>query len=277
VNYKEMNVGLPDLQNESKDFVRKHIYKVGINNYAVPLKLFYPASNSTFSTIATVSAYAFLSEDKKGVNMSRFSQTITESIKDKITNEALSNVLRGLKSNLESETSHVKFRFNYLMKVFAPESKLESWFKIPVTIEGSIDKDNKIRKWLEVEINYTSCCPCSKEISEYGAHNQRSLTRIKVELINEKELINFEEFKEIVDKASSCPIYNTLKRVDEKYVTEKAFENPKFSEDTCREIAVQLDEWLDNKILDYVVVTENYESIHQSNALAIITAGRELN
>ena len=140
-------------------------------------------------------------------------------------------------------------------------------------MEGEL-VNGHIRKFTTVEINYTSLCPCSKEISKYGSHNQRSVARVKVEL--GKENIDFEDLKEIVDKSVSCPICNTLKRIDEKYVTEKAYENPKFCEDICREISEKLDKWLDKKILDYVVVTEHFESIHQSNAISIINAGREL-
>lgn len=274
INYKLLNKNLPDIQNNGNDFFKKQIYKVGINNYKVPLKLYYPKTEEYFNTIATVSAYASLSPDKKGINMSRFSQAITEYAKDNVGHKALKEILLKLKKEIESDNVYIKFKFNYLMKVIAPKSKIKSWFNIPIIMEGKLECNN-IRNFLTMEINYTSLCPCSKEISKSGAHNQRSVARITIEL--GEETLHFEDLKEIVDKSVSCPIFNTLKRIDEKWVTERAYNNPQFSEDSCRNIAEQLDKWLDEKILDYVVVTENQESIHQSNAISIINAGRELN
>ena len=204
---------------------------------------------------------------------SRFSTTITECVKDKISSEAITNILNALKKELECENIYVKFYFNYLIKVKAPSSKIESWFNIPIIMEGTLD-ENGINKYMTIETNFTSCCPCSRDISVSGAHNQRSLARIKIHM--KEENINFEELKNIVDNASSCPIYNSLKRTDEKFVTEKAYKNAKFSEDICREITEQLDNLLDKKINDYVVVVENFESIHQSNAVSVMTAGRVL-
>jgi GTP cyclohydrolase I len=275
MNYKELNKGLPDIQNNATDFIQKKIYKVGINNYHIPLKLHYPEKDVYFNTIAKASAYASLTKDKKGVNMSRFSECITESVKDNLGSTAIAEILQVLKTKLEAHDAYIKFKFDYLTKVKAPESKLESWFNIPCILSGEINENNEIRKYLEVEVNYTSLCPCSKEISEDGAHNQRSVAKITLELAS--DLITFEEIKEIVDDSCSCPIYNTLKRIDEKYVTERAYNNPKFSEDACREIAFKLDTWIESgKIKDYVVVTQNFESIHQSDAVAVISAGKEL-
>ncbi len=275
-NYKELNKDIPDIQNTDTNFIKKHIHKVGINNYKIPLKIYYPSNDIYFNTIARVSAYASLSEDKKGIDMSRFSECITHWSKDRLCSEAVEYILKDLKDKIKADNCYVKFRFDYLVKVNAPKSKIESWFNIPVMVEGNISKENIIRKFVTTEINYTSLCPCSKEISSpKGAHNQRSMCRIKVE--TNKDSIYFEEFKEIVDKHSSYPIYNTLKRIDEKEVTEKAYNNPKFCEDTARGVSQKLDEWIKKeKILDYVVVAENFESIHQSNAISIINAGKEL-
>ena len=274
MDYKIHNEGLPDIQNEASDFIKSDIFKVGINNYKVPIKIFYPETQQHFSTIATVSAYASLPRDKKGVNMSRFSMVVTECAKDSIGSEATEKILFKLKEDVESKNTYVKLRFDYLCKVKAPVTKLESWFSIPVVMEGSL-VDGVMKKFLTVEVNYTSLCPCSKEISEAGAHNQRSVSRITVEL--NKETITFEDLKAIVDKSSSCPIFNTLKRADEKWVTEEAYNNPAFTEDTCRKIAANLDVWIKtNRINDYVVVTENFESIHQSSAIAVMNAGKKL-
>jgi len=273
MDYKKLNEGLKDIQNGDVGFIKKKIYKVGINNYKVPIKMFYPKVENHFNTIADVSAYASLPADKKGINMSRFSIVITECSKDSISSEAIEKILLKLQTEVECKNAYVKFKFDYLTEVFAPVTKFKSWFNIPVVMEGILE-DGVIKKYITVEVNYTSLCPCSKEISKYGAHNQKSMARVKVELKN--TTIHFEELKSLVDKASSCPIFNSLKRIDEKWVTEKAYENPAFTEDTSRGIAEQLDEWLDQKINDYIVVTENYESIHQSHAVGVITAGRKL-
>lgn len=275
MDYKELNKGLPDLQNDSKEgFIKKAIYKVGINNYKVPIKVFYPENKIEFNTIATVSAYASLPAENKGVNMSRFSETITRCAKNSLGSEAIVKILNELKEKVGAENTYVKLRFDYLTKVTAPVSKIESWFNIPVTLEGELEND-KIKRFMTIETNYMSLCPCSKGMSEKNAHNQRSQARIKIELNN--NIIYFENLKQLVDESSSCPIWNTLKRVDEKYVTDYSYEHAAFTEDTCRAIADKLDKWItDNLINDYVVVSENFESIHQSNAIAVINAGRKL-
>jgi len=268
---------LPDIQNTTTGFIKKHIYKVGINNYKLPIGIWEPNKKITFNTIAKVSTYASLRNDKKGTNMSRLSHYITECAKDHMCSDALLHMLKGLKQKMEADDCYVKLRYDYLTKVISPESKIESWFNIPVVIEGEINQFDEIKKYITVNINYTSLCPCSKEMSIENAHNQRSNCRIKIEQNLNYPDILFEDLKSIVDKHCSCPIYNTLKRPDEKYVTDKMYNNPKFCEDTARGVAQELDKMIEIKhILDYVIVAENFESIHQSNAVAVITAGKKL-
>jgi MptA/FolE2 family GTP cyclohydrolase len=141
-----------------------------------------------------------------------------------------------------------------------------------VTFEGE-QKASKAKLFLTVDVPYTSVCPCSKEISKYGAHVQRSVASIKVQLI---EMVRIEELIKVVEGCASCEMFSVLKRQDEKFVTETSYENPAFVEDMSRDIATQLDAMLDTKIADYYVVVNHFESIHPHDAVCIITAEREL-
>jgi GTP cyclohydrolase I len=130
--------------------------------------------------------------------------------------------------------------------------------------------------YLKVSVLYASLCPCSKEISDYGAHNQRSVANLTVELDESNGVMWIEELIDVIERCSSAPIINALKRVDEAYQTELMYENPRFVEDMVRLVGQELDKELDNRIKDYLVVVNHYESIHSSTACAVICAGREL-
>lgn len=147
------------------------------------------------------------------------------------------------------------------------------------SFEGRLVNGEK-RFFLHANVLYASLCPCSKEISDYGAHNQQSYADVTVELADMKadkhETYWFEELVEAVEKSSSAPIVNALKRVDEAYQTELMYENPVFVEDMVRKVAVELDKDLDGRIKDYLVIVNHYESIHSSIAVSVINAGRDL-
>jgi GTP cyclohydrolase I len=136
--------------------------------------------------------------------------------------------------------------------------------------------DGVVKLYLTVSVLYASLCPCSKEISDYGAHNQRSVADVTVELDESKGVMWIEELIDIVERCSSAPIINALKRVDEAYQTELMYENPRFVEDMVRLIGQELDKEMDKRIVDYSVVVNHYESIHSSTACAVICAGKEL-
>lgn len=277
---------LPDVQN-STDLRGIPIHKVGINNYKIPFKL-EDKSNEVQHTIGEVSMYTSLSKENKGVNMSRYSQVIEKALMHNVMScEFLDEVMKILKERLLSMDSWVKIKFPYFIKKVAPVSKNASHFCIDCKLEGKSYKDGSVKKFLTVEVNYTSLCPCSKEMSLYdtgeeikpvvgqGAHNQRSLCKLTVQL---DTFIWIEDLVDIIEESASCPIWNTLKREDEQYVTERAYQNPRFVEDMAREVYIRMQKLVkEKKTSNWLAVFEHYESIHQSNAVSVIKGGnREL-
>lgn len=226
---------------------------------------------------ANYSCYVSLLSNK-GIHMSRLPQAI-------LSNSPLPVKFKSIKAMLDyiekknkgySEDFYIKFHFDYARPQLTPVTNLKSVQLIRIKIKATkIDEDYEIRT--EITVPYTSLCPCSKEISKYGAHNQRSKAHISM-IMNDKLTKSLEEIIDmciqIVEEESSCPVYNVLKRPDEKYVTEKAYENPKFVEDVSRGISKKLDKIKD--ITDYCIVVNHEESIHQHNAVAILYRGEKL-
>src|SRR6266498_1376356 len=155
-------------------------------------------------------------------------------------------------------------QFPYFVNKSAPISKVKSLMDYEVTFVGEIDKGEKCFK-MKVVVPVTSLCPCSKKISDYGAHNQRSHVTITAQMNN---FVWIEELVEIAERQASCELFGLLKRPDEKYVTERAYDNPKFVEDMVRDVAAELN--ADPRIDAYVVESENFESIHNHSAYALV-------
>ena len=263
---------LPDIQN-LKDERQKSIKKVGIRQLKTPIRIKQPNGN-VISTVGDWSVYTSLNEEVKGASMSRYSEIIHDVVKDSVSVDIISNMLKTLKEKLKSNDSYVKIRFTYFTKAKAPVSEREGYLHHDCILEGkSVNGNNKI--YLTVTVGYTSNCPCSKEISDYGAHGQRGFATITVEL-NPNNILLIEDIVNIVENNSCSPLRPILKRPDERYVTMKAYDNAKFVEDIGRDIAVSLDEQMNSKIFDYVVVINHEENIHLHNAVAIISAGKLL-
>lgn len=267
------NHQLPDMQ-ATPDTRGVFIQKVGIRGYEAPIRVMQKDGDITH-TVANFSLYSSLNEEVKGVNMSRFSRTITEEIaKVPVGVQFMTDVLDTMKEKLEGRDSYVKIRFPYFETKAAPVSKTISFVKRDVVFEGYL-KDGVKRLFLTVEANFTSLCPCSKEMSligpetGLGAHNQKSICSIRVELIPNTPIIWIEDLADIVDSEGSCFIVNALKREDEKYVTERAYNNPKFCEDMARDVSLRVQAYN----TPFSVVVENFESIHQSTAIAIVDGG----
>ena len=262
---------LPDVQ-QTEDIRNKRINKVGIRELIIPIKIM-EAKDNVRNTVGNISIYVSLSQEQKGTSMSRLVEVVHDVLEENvISSDIIRHILVKLREVLGAEDSYVKLHFTYFAKRKAPVSEKEGYINIPCSFEGkNFNGEDKI--YLRVKHMYTSCCPCSRDISDSGAHNQRSVADILVEL---KGRIKIEELIAIVDKNASCEMYSILKRPDEKYVTEKAYNNPKFVEDVVRDIALDMDTLLDNQISDYVVVINHFESIHQHEAVAIINAGRNL-
>jgi len=224
------------------------------------------------NTTANFSIYCSLNEKVRGANMSRFAEMIHAIIEKHISLDIIQGILESLQEKLESEDGYVKMRFKYFIKKASPMSGLLGYMDYDCILEGRLLKDD-FKLFLTVQVPYTSLCPCSKELSLTGAHNQRSTANVTIELLH---FMYIEEVVYLIESLVSSPLYSVLKRIDEKHVTEQAYENPRFVEDMARDIALALDDWLDVQINDYVVVINHFESIHKHNAVAVINAGRRL-
>ncbi len=267
---------IADVQQLEDGFPKKEINKVGIRNVQVPIQILKKDNNSNY-TSAEVSIYTNLTAKVKGANMSRYRILIEEHLINKKLNlrEYVRELLIATQKSLDATDAYIKIKFDYFLIKEAPVSKVKSHINYKCCIESK-SKNNKNNIYLTVEVPYTSLCPCSKKISDYGAHNQRSYAKVKVE-IKENEMCWIEDIIDVVENTASSPIINALKRVDEAYQTERMYENPMFVEDMVRVIAEKLDKkFLDKTIIDYVVVVNHQESIHLHDACAILSAGRNL-
>ncbi|KIO47989.1 GTP cyclohydrolase FolE2 [Nitrosospira sp. NpAV] len=214
-------------------------------------------------TVAMFNMYVNLSHDIKGAHMSRFLE-ILNAHEGTISVESFESILRSMVEKLQSESGGIEMTFPYFINKMAPVSGISSLLDYEVTFIGEI-REGIYKFTMKVVVPVTSLCPCSKEISAYGAHNQRSHMSISI-CIN--SFVWIEDLIRMAEDQASCELYGLLKRADEKYVTEKAYDNPKFVEDTVRDVAAILDK--DARIDAYVVESENFESIHNHSAYALI-------
>jgi GTP cyclohydrolase I len=196
--------------------------------------------------------------------MSRFLEILNEH-EQEITVRSFHEMLFEIGDRLEAETSHVEMRFPYFVEKAAPVSGVKSLMDYDIAFLGRKDAEG-IQVDVKVAVAATSLCPCSKGISNYGAHNQRSLITVTARI---RGFIWIEELIELIEGEASCDLYSVLKRPDEKYVTEKAYDNPKFVEDIVRDVARRLDG--EPRIGAYTVESENFESIHNHSAYALVT------
>ncbi|HNX38123.1 MAG TPA: GTP cyclohydrolase FolE2 [Candidatus Cloacimonadota bacterium] len=252
---------IADLQS-SPDTRKISIDKVGVKGIQYPIVV-EDRRNGQQTTVADLNIYVELPHHKRGTHMSRFIEILNRYHQDSIIQQ-LESFLIELKDNLKASASYVDLSFPYFISKKAPVSKISSLLSYDCFFNASY-KDI-LNLWIGVKVPVTTLCPCSKEISERGAHNQRSEITISVRY---SEFVWLEELVDIAERTASCEIYPLLKRVDEKYVTEKAYNNPKFVEDIVREITIQLDK--DLRIQEFFVESENFESIHNHNAYAMIS------
>ncbi|MBN2829599.1 MAG: GTP cyclohydrolase I FolE2 [Candidatus Cloacimonetes bacterium] len=237
------------------------IDKVGVKGVRYPITV-QDKEFGTQPTIADLDIYVQLPHDHRGTHMSRFLEVLNEYHKDSIV-ENLENFLKEVKSRLHAEASFVNVRFPYFLKKKAPVSGIESLLDYNCFFEASFAESYDLV--IGVVVPVTSLCPCSKEISEHGAHNQRSHITIRARF---NEFVWLEDLIAMAEETASCEIYPLLKRVDEKFVTEKAYSRPRFVEDIVREMAVRLR--ADDRITGFRVESENYESIHNHSAYAFV-------
>jgi GTP cyclohydrolase I len=186
-----------------------------------------------------------------------------------ISVESFRLMLSEMTERLEAEAGHIEMSFPYFINKTAPVSGVQSLLDYEVSFIGEIRAGTPQMK-IKVVVPVTSLCPCSKKISERGAHNQRSHVTVTAAT---RDFIWIEELIDLVEEQASCELYGLLKRPDEKYVTERAYDNPKFVEDMVRDIAAKLNR--DERISAYTVESENFESIHNHSAYALIERDKE--
>jgi GTP cyclohydrolase I len=207
--------------------------------------------------------YVHLPHNFKGTHMSRFVEILNMNERE-ISIESFETILREMVKRLEAESGHVEMTFPYFINKSAPISGVTSLLDYEVTFIGEI-KEDQFNITVKVIVPVTSLCPCSKKISDYGAHNQRSHVTVTA-CIN--DFIWVEDLIRMVESQASSELYGLLKRPDEKFVTEHAYDNPKFVEDMVRDVAAQLN--AEPRIDAYIVESENFESIHNHSAYALI-------
>jgi GTP cyclohydrolase I len=253
---------IPDVQNTQD---RRHlaIDKVGIKSIRHPIRVM-DKNGGVQHTIASFNMYVGLPHHFKGTHMSRFVEILNAN-EHEISVESFEPMLREMVKRLEAETGHVEMSFPYFVNKAAPVSGVKALMDYEVTFIGEIGAGSEYDFQMKVVIPVTSLCPCSKKISDYGAHNQRSHVTIAART---NAFVWIEDIIGIAESQASCELYGLLKRPDEKYVTERAYDNPKFVEDMVRDIAGTLNR--DDRIEAYVVESENFESIHNHSAYALI-------
>ncbi|MEN6445772.1 MAG: GTP cyclohydrolase FolE2 [Candidatus Cloacimonas sp.] len=254
-------MNIPDIQSQT-DNRSITIDKVGVKGIRYPI-IVQDRENGIQHSIADLNIYVELPQHRRGTHMSRFLEILNRYHTD-VFIDKLDSFLSDMKMSLKADAAYVDIMFPFFMKKTAPVSKVSSLLSYDCFFNASYNENFEL--WIGVKVPVTTLCPCSKAISVSGAHNQRSEIFIKVRY---REFVWLEELIQLAEKHSSCEIFPLLKRSDEKYVTEKAYNNPKFVEDVVREITLALNK--DDRITGFYVEAQNFESIHAHDAYALIS------
>ena len=242
--------------------------QVGIKNVEMQMNVLQKdGKNQPVQAMATMSVG--LGADVKGTHMSRFVIHLNEWRQEKTLCMNLKAFLEDAKKRLEAPSAYIELKFRYFIDKKAPVSDMSAPMAYECTFRGSLDSNNQYRLVLGVVTPVCTLCPCSKQISEYGAHNQRAEIRAQVVIDEDKEhrVVWIEDLIEGLESTASCAVYPLVKRIDEKWMTERAYENPKFVEDVIRDSTVFLREY--NGITGFTLEVEAMESIHAHNAWAV--------
>lgn len=253
---------MKDIQNE-RDERNLDIDKVGIKDISYPIVLSDKEKGSQH-TVANINMYVKLPHNFKGTHMSRFVEILSKHSSD-INLYSVYDILDEMKERLDSEESFIELSFDYFLNKKAPVSGQSAMMDYQCKYIGSSGSDGRDQV-LSIKVPVMTLCPCSKEISKHGAHNQRSFISISVRM---NKMIWIEDLIELAESCGSSPIYPLLKREDEKYVTEVSYENPAFVEDVVRNVASKL--MAEDRVIWFEVSSENIESIHNHSAYAVIT------
>jgi GTP cyclohydrolase I len=252
---------LEDTQNK-KDHRQISIDKVGVKNIEYPVTVL-DKTHGEQHTVAKVNMYVGLPHHFKGTHMSRFVEVLNQ-YRHGVTVRSFRIILEKMREKLDAVSAHLEMRFPYFMEKKAPVSRASSILSYRCAFKGAI-RDGEYDLVVEVTVPVTSVCPCSKAISAGGAHNQRSEVTVNVRV---KEFVWIEDLISLVESRASSEVYSLLKRADEKHVTERAYNNPKFVEDIVRDVAQSL--LKDPNVTWFSVEAENFESIHNHNAYAYV-------
>jgi GTP cyclohydrolase I len=256
-----------DIQN-FRDHRNINIDKVGVKNIRYPVTVL-DRVHGRQQTVASINMYVNLPKEFKGTHMSRFIEILNE-YHGEIHIHNFATILETMKQRLQAESAHLEITFPYFIEKLSPVSASSGLMEYGCRLMGSLSDQYGYDLVAQVSVPITTVCPCSKEISDSGAHNQRGVVRLAVRF---KRFVWLEELIKLVESEASCDVYSVLKRPDEKYVTEKAYSNPKFVEDVVRDIAARLKE--DANITWYSVDSENFESIHNHSAYAFVERYKE--
>jgi GTP cyclohydrolase IB len=252
---------MPDVQS-TPDTRQIPIQRVGVKAVRYPLTV-RTAGGDLQPSIGMWNLDVHLPAEQKGTHMSRFVALLDEH-RAPLDQAAFRVMLESMLAKLEAHSGRIEVSFPYFVMKTAPVSGVQSLLDYEVTLTGEM-REGETRMSLKVLVPVTSLCPCSKKISEYGAHNQRSHVTISAELAADMPI---EDLIRIAEEEASCELWGLLKRPDEKFVTERAYENPKFVEDLVRDVATRLN--ADERVVAYTLEAENFESIHNHSAYAVI-------
>ncbi|MBT4265988.1 MAG: GTP cyclohydrolase I FolE2 [Deltaproteobacteria bacterium] len=255
---------MKDIQNQT-DHRQIKIDRVGIKGIRYPITVL-DRSDEFQQTIASINMYVDLPHDMKGTHMSRFVELL-HVFREEVSVKSFSYIMDQMKETLNAESARIEVRFPYFIEKKAPISRAAGLMDYQCGFIATSQMDKSVDIVMEVSVPITSVCPCSKEISEYGAHNQRGQVLLRIRFDG---LIWLEEMISLVEKCASSELYSILKRMDEKEVTERGYDNPKFVEDIVRDIAVELEKI--EKVTWYELSVENFESIHNHSAYAYINS-----
>jgi GTP cyclohydrolase I len=250
-----------DVQNQPDDR-RIPIDKVGVKDIRYPV-IVKDRARQTQSTVASISMYVNLPENFKGTHMSRFIEVLARH-HGKITMNNFLAILDELKAELNARSAHIEMVFPYFIEKPAPVSGARSLMEYECRYIGEVNHDRKLFQ-VGIAVPVTTLCPCSRELSERGAHNQRGLVRVTLEF---SHFFWIEDVIALIESSASAPVYALLKREDEKWVTEHAYDHPMFVEDLVREVTLRLRE--DANFTWLKVEAENFESIHNHSAYAMV-------
>lgn len=262
---------LPDIQ-ATQDTRGIAIDQVGVSDLRYPIQVL-DHEGKAFPTVAKISMSVHLPHHFKGTHMSRFLEVLSKH-EGEVTMRTLPDILHDLKKRLNAEEAHIEVAFTYFVTKKAPVSGAPAKVGCDCIFKGT--SNGKVDDFvLCVTVPVTTLCPCSKEISEYGAHNQRGYVTLEVRPKSKKsgwELILIEDLIAVAEKSGSAPVYALLKRTDERFVTMQAYDNPVFVEDVVRNAAALLR--ADKRVSSFTIKAVNHESIHDHNAFATIIGAK---